>query len=454
MTVFEQLEGRLAASVRAGAIDPEHQPAQTTPRRRRWRRAPVIACIAGLAVAGGALAGTGVLPIGSPLDEPPPPVLPGDSPVLVEGQTRVLALRVPDPAGGPPWALRVFRTDRGASCLQVGQVYRGRFGTVTADAAGVQTFRPLKALPGSNSLCGGVERDGIPVLRGLRKVVSVGGSADTRRCGGRPCPITDVRVLRYGTLGPQARSATFIDAAGRRATSMRVTPKTGGAYLFVVPVPAAPYQRADQQQQQFTAAFERALRDARAQGLGERAAYAEASRQVAGVIRAMRRQPTARVDLRPRDGVDAVFADGTRLRVAGRGRTAGPLPGVAPRVRTLPAVAAPLRVTTFGTGARRRFVVAFLAPVAIRRFDRHYALAVQGPTGSACTRRSQGAYDFTTRRIDRGDPVRFRVTPRSAGYRRTTWCPGAFAIRVTYRTPGAPAGGLEVGTHRFLVAAR
>lgn len=125
-----------------------------------------------------------------------------------------------------------------------------------------------------------------------------------------------------------------------------------------------------------------------------------------------------------------------------------------PRVRTPPAVAAPLRVSTLGTGARRRFVVAFRAPVAIRRSDRHYALTVQGPTGPACTKKSTGAYDLTTRRIARGAPVRFRVTPRSAGYRRTTWCPGEFTIRVSYRTPSRPTNGLEVATHRFRVEAR
>ena len=451
MTIFDELEERLVASVRAGAIDLAEQPTPNAPQVRRWRRAPLIACIVGLAVAGGALAATGVLPIGSPLDEPPVPILPGGSPVLVEGQTRVLPLRVADPAGGPPWALRIFRTDRGASCLQVGQAYRGRFGTVTADAAGTETFRPLKALPGSNSLCGGVERDGVPVLRGLRKVVSVGGSADPRRCNGRPCPITDVRVIRYGTLGPAARSATFINAAGKPVTSMQLAPKNGGAYLFVVPVTSAPYQRADQQQQQFAAAFKNALRDARAKGLGERAAYAEASRQVAPVIKAIRRRPAARVDLRPRDGVDATFADGTRLRVAGPGRTGRPLPGVKPRTQPSHAVAAPLRVRTVGTRARRQFVVTFRAPVAIRRFDNHYTLAVSGPTGPTCERRTQGAYDLTTRRIARGEPVRFRVTPRTAGYSRTTWCPGTFTIRAAYRAPGGPRGGLEVGTYSFTV---
>lgn len=451
MSIFDELERRLVASVRAGAIDLAEQPVPAARRARRLRRLPVIACIAGLAVAGGALAATGVLPIGSPLDDPSTePVLPGDSPGLVESRTRVLPLRVADPAGGPPWALRIFRTDRGASCLQVGQAYRGRFGTVTADAAGAQTFRPLKAIPGRNSLCGGVERAGIPVLRGLRKVVSVGGSSDPRRCNGRPCPISDVRVIRYGTLGPGARSATFIDAAGKPSASMRLSPKNGGAYLFVVPVPSGPYQRADEQQQRFAAAFENALRDARAKGLSERAAYEEASRQVAPVIRQMRRRPAARVDLRPRDGVDATFADGSRLRVAGPGRTGAPLPGVKPRTQTLPTVAAPLRVTTRGPAARRRLVVSFRAPLAIRRFDHQYTLALSGPTGSTC-KQTIGGYQATTRRIAEGARVRFRVTPRIAGYSRTTWCPGTFTIRAAYRAPGGPRGGFAVGTRRFTV---
>ena len=440
MNIFDDLEERLVTSVRAGAIDLAEQPSQAPRRVRRLRRVPVIACIVGLAVAGGALAATGVLPIGSPLNDPGP-ALPGDSPGRVESQPRVLSLRVPDPAGGPPWALRIFRTNRGASCLQVGQAYRGRFGTVTTDTGGAQTFRPLKALPGQNSLCGGVERAGVPVLRGLRKVASVGGTSDPRRCNGRPCPITDVRVIRYGTLGPATRSATFIDAAGKPAASMRVSPTDGGAYLFVVSVSAAPYQRVDDQQQRFNAAFENAVRDARAKGLDQQAALRRAMRRL---------HPATRVDLRPRDAVDATFADGSRLRVAGPGRTAGALPGVKPRTQTLPAVAAPLRVTTRGPASRRRFVVSFKAPVEIRRFDRRYTLALSGPTGPTC-KQTTGGYQATTRRIAKGAPVRFRVTPRTAGYSRTTWCPGTFTIRAAYPAPGGPRGGLEVGTYHFTV---
>lgn len=53
--------------------------------------------------------------------------------VPVVGTVRLLSLRVPDPAGGPPWGMRVMRTTGGDECMQVGRVHDGRLGVLGQD---------------------------------------------------------------------------------------------------------------------------------------------------------------------------------------------------------------------------------------------------------------------------------------------------------------------------------
>src|SRR4051812_39426815 len=113
MDPFDHLERELRAGVRR-----RHGAA----RRRSWR-APALGLVAALVVTGGALAATGAIPIGpvhessDPLSKPRPDRGAG----VRAGPAKTLALRVADPAGGPPWTLRVFEASRGAGCVQVGQ---------------------------------------------------------------------------------------------------------------------------------------------------------------------------------------------------------------------------------------------------------------------------------------------------------------------------------------------
>lgn len=45
--------------------------------------------------------------------------------VVRPGQSRMLPIRVADPQGGPPWGLRLVRTTRGDTCVQLGRVQGG-----------------------------------------------------------------------------------------------------------------------------------------------------------------------------------------------------------------------------------------------------------------------------------------------------------------------------------------
>ena len=55
--------------------------------------------------------------------------------VLVATTSRLLALRVPDPAGGPPWGMRLVHTTAGVVCVQLGHVEGGRLGQLGVDGA-------------------------------------------------------------------------------------------------------------------------------------------------------------------------------------------------------------------------------------------------------------------------------------------------------------------------------
>jgi len=453
MTVLDRLEQQLVASVEAGAT----QPVAPQARRGWWRRGggrtPLLVAVGALLVAGGgAVAATGGLPIGkedlSQVETRPPN--PDAGAGAVRGPRDVLSPRVADPAGGPPWALRVFATSRGTSCVQVGQVYRGVFGAVSADATGAVAFRPVRARPGDGSLCVSSISHGFPVMHGQSRTVQVGGSGDARRCGATrgPCPISDVRVIRYGLLGQAARGARLIAPDGRARASMALSPGAGGAYLFVTPVSAAPFQRNEDREALTGRVATRTLRREQAAGVPFPTA---ARRANAAVTRAMRSAP--RGVPYPElpgmtDAVVATFVGGVRQRVSGPHHSRAPLPGVGRARPSSPATRAPLDVRVAGRDARRRFDVSFRAPVAVTKAVHGYRLTVSGTGGAGC-RAALGGHDATTRNIAAGAVVRFAVRPAGGG--SSSWCPGPHLLRVGFHRPGDPAGGRLVGAYAFHV---
>ncbi len=139
----------------------------------------------------------------------------------------LLALSVADPAGGPPWGLRILSTTRGVGCLQYGRLYDGELGVLGQDGAfgDDHAFHALSqedAVAGSDG-CGALDADGRLFLAVQSQAVPA--SADPEACmprvdherGARDpgdpriplCPPQDGRALFYGALGPDARSITY-----------------------------------------------------------------------------------------------------------------------------------------------------------------------------------------------------------------------------------------------------
>jgi hypothetical protein len=217
------------------------------PRRRRRAASAAALTTAGLAVTAGALAATGVIPIGSPVK----PAHANRDPhagvgVPVAGGARLLPLRAPDPAGGPPWGMQIVRTSRGLTCLQVGRVVNGRLGVLGQDgiAGDDGRFHPLPATASVATLNPCVAPDGAGHLYIALDTGSLAsGPAARRACAapdesaqGRPaCPAADRRQVAFGLLGAPAAAVTFANGT-KQAVSAPL-----GAYLYVgVPPAGAP----------------------------------------------------------------------------------------------------------------------------------------------------------------------------------------------------------------------
>lgn len=193
--------------------------------------------------------------------------------VLPNGGT-LLPIRVADPDGGPPWGLRLVKTTRGQTCIQVGRVVGGQIGQLgidtawhndhkfheikpnnqladlcgSTDAAGngfvnqgaygapASVDVPLQNSSGSPNACVDPYMSGIapfnlrpgklpPRLKKVRKRLQ-----QQRRADG-DCPPHAMRIIFAGLLGPDARSITYKTPDGQTRTE----PTAGGvgAYLVV-----------------------------------------------------------------------------------------------------------------------------------------------------------------------------------------------------------------------------
>ncbi|HXB16762.1 MAG TPA: hypothetical protein VNV44_13585 [Solirubrobacteraceae bacterium] len=245
---LETFEGELRRVV--------EEPAPNT--SRRWLRLPIargarwglLVPLAALLLAGGtiALAATGVILTGS--------AVPAGAPVgPSEGigdtvSSRMLPLRVPDPAGGLPWGMRIVETSRGLVCAQVGRLHDGQLGELGTDGAfgddGLfHPFPPqvVQTFPGGSTE-DGTEIDGgtctlAPEPAGTRS--TAWGSAVAAELWGvdrnaafapgrSVAAISQRRDISYGLLGPHALSVTYREGPALRDST--VVPGVG-AYLIV-----------------------------------------------------------------------------------------------------------------------------------------------------------------------------------------------------------------------------
>jgi hypothetical protein len=172
---------------------------------------PVLAVGAVILLGGAAFAAGDAL-------QPPAPTPTPDSRfergAPVAGSARVLALRVEDPRGGPPWGLRVSRTNRSAACVEVGRIDGASFTPAKVPVAPGATLMGSRAI----MICGPAMADGLLVHRGVARFAE------------------GDNWLRFGLLGPQAREARYITDDGQTVTQ---AVGEGGAYLFVRNVPPA-----------------------------------------------------------------------------------------------------------------------------------------------------------------------------------------------------------------------
>jgi hypothetical protein len=243
-------------------------------RRPRGVRAVLLNAALSLVLAATGLTAAGVFRRGTPVGPEVPPSPTALEGVAVPGSVELLPLRVPDPAGGPPWGLRVLRTTRGLTCVQIGRVEFGTIGVLGQDGAFADDgrFHPLSPDVNGGQNCSVSDAHGngfvnvslqsapasadagyesvaghcVPTLEryppgftrraalheALRRfdMHSLGGRRPPRE---RACPPGDLRNLYYGLLGPDAVSITYPTPGGGLVT----TPTSGsdGAYLVIRP---------------------------------------------------------------------------------------------------------------------------------------------------------------------------------------------------------------------------
>lgn len=116
--------------------------ATETPKARRWflRRPSVAALAVTLSFTGTAAAAVVVLQQGEPIPEPPAADFAPENRAS-PGAAGLAETRVPDPAGGPPWGVRLSQSQTGRTCYTPGRIVDGELGVIRS---GVFRALPLR----------------------------------------------------------------------------------------------------------------------------------------------------------------------------------------------------------------------------------------------------------------------------------------------------------------------
>ncbi len=251
------LPGLRASLVKAATLQREvasgahRAPAPSTPRRRpspRWRWVALNVAI-GLAGTTVGLNAAGVFERGTPVGPEVPPSPVANEGVAIPGTVKLLGLRVADPAGGLPWGLRVMRTTRGLTCVQLGRVDFATVGFLGRDGgfANDGRFHPLSRDYFDTPFgCAPADAHGHGFLNAFLQDLPASGGKTGPGCGAEAdrtygqhtgksaaCPLSDLREISFGLLGPDAVSVTHLTASGALATTR--TTGSQGAYLVVLP---------------------------------------------------------------------------------------------------------------------------------------------------------------------------------------------------------------------------
>jgi hypothetical protein len=144
---------------------------------------------------------------------------------------RLLPIRVADPAGGPPWGVRLVKTTRGETCIQVGRIVDGQIGALGIDGSwnDDHKFHEIKPNDELADICGATDAAGNGFVNvGYHEApASVNVPLDNRT----DSPASSMRLVFVGLLGPDATSITYRTPSGQ--TKSERTSGGVGAYLMV-----------------------------------------------------------------------------------------------------------------------------------------------------------------------------------------------------------------------------
>jgi hypothetical protein len=224
MTILPELRDSLA---RSRPILPELRDGLVAARRGRHRRPALIAGLASgtLLATAGALAATGVIGLGSPVE---PRQVNRDPQrgvgVPVDRTARLLPPRVADPGGGPPWGLRLVTTSRGMMCLQIGRVVGDQLGVLDKDgvAGNDGRFHALPPAAAATNRAPCVPPDGAGrFFTAVERTTYASGDSRDRTCHEPGEPARGAPPAQPET---NARSPTGCSAPTRRASRSRTGP--------------------------------------------------------------------------------------------------------------------------------------------------------------------------------------------------------------------------------------
>ena len=179
------------------------------------------------------------------------------------GKWKLLSLRVPDPAGGPPWGMRLVQTTRGLVCVQLGRVQEGVLGELGMDGAFNDDLRFHPVGPGVLPTYTGGAADGGTLSERGSCVIAYGDVIDHGQAWGSAVaaevsgadenaafaevanpgvapsatkpgqePAAHRRRLVYGILGPHAVSVTYRSEGSLHTARVA---QGSGAFLIVLP---------------------------------------------------------------------------------------------------------------------------------------------------------------------------------------------------------------------------
>jgi hypothetical protein len=180
-----------------------------------------------------ALAVTGTFSTGSAVRPPVRPVASAGAGVADRG-TRLLAMRVADPAGGLPWGMRVVHTTRDLVCLQVGRIDGSQLGVLGQDGAFDDDGRFHPVAPDVVEF----HRSTTELSSCLTPGQTTSLEADIPQNGvfgernSKAIPNSDRRWISYGLLGPRAVSVSYTTEGHEHTIAVD---HDSGAYLVVLP---------------------------------------------------------------------------------------------------------------------------------------------------------------------------------------------------------------------------